>query len=220
MKPLHPLVLAPSLLAGNHAALAESAEFVEHLGLCWLHLDIMDAHFVPNLSFGPQLLKDLRHHVDLFFDTHLMLDQPHHYIDAFIDAGAQNLTIHVEPDYPIKESLEKIRSRGCGVGLALNPTTDPEQVKPYLNDVDLILAMTVQPGFGGQSFKKEVLPKIECLHAWREKGEGNYRIQVDGGIDVETAKACLDKGADTFVVGSAFFHAKDLEALLDIFKKE
>lgn len=215
----HPsIILAPSLLAGNHASLAESAHFVEQLGLQWLHLDIMDGHFVPNLSFGPQTLKDLRSEVDLYFDTHLMLDNPHLYIDAFIDAGSQNITIHVEPNYPILETLQKIRSRNCQTGIALNPNTPIEAVKPFLDQVNLVLAMTVQPGFGGQRFHENVLPKIESLRTFREQNHLNFRIEVDGGIQLTTAQQCLKAGADTFVMGNAFFNANDLESILDFFK--
>lgn len=214
----HQNILAPSLLAGDHAALGESALHVAQTGLKWVHLDIMDAHFVPNLSFGPQLLKDLRRKVGLFFDTHLMLDEPHRHIDAFMDAGAQNLTIHIEPQYPVQETLAKIRARGCGVGLALNPGTPAETVKPFLSEVDLILAMTVQPGFGGQAFREDVLPKIAQLHTWRIEGNFAYRLQVDGGIDMLSGPRCRAMGADTFVIGSAFFKAKDLQGILNTFQ--
>lgn len=207
----HP-ILAPSLLAANHAALGDEAKSIEAMGLQWVHLDIMDAHFVPNLSFSPQLLRDLRPLVGLFFDTHLMLDEPHRYVDAFIDAGAQNITIHVEPDYPLEKTLKHIRERNCSVGLALNPGTPAEAIKPYLELIDVALVMTVQPGFGGQTFREAMLSKITQIHTWRQETELLFRIEVDGGIDTTTGLRCAQAGADTFVAGNAFFKAKDRRA--------
>jgi ribulose-phosphate 3-epimerase len=203
----HPALLAPSLLAGDHAALGESLKIIAQAGLKWVHLDIMDGHFVPNLSFGAQLLKDLRRSSDLFFDTHLMLDNPHKHLDAFLDAGADQITIHVEPDYPIAETLERIQQAGKKCGVVLNPDTPLEAAKPYLNSCDVVLLMTVVPGFGGQSFREDVLPKIETLATWRQNDGHQYRIEVDGGITAETAPACLARGVDTLVAGTAFFKA-------------
>lgn len=205
-------ILAPSLLAGNHAALGESLRLVEGHGLSWVHLDIMDGHFVPNLSFGPQTVKDLRKMASdqLFFDTHLMLSRPDLYVDAFLDAGANQIIIHVEPDYPLRETMDKIKKAGCGLGLAINPDTPLQDTLPYLPDLDLLLCMTVQPGFGGQKFRKDVLPKIKQAQQWREEKGYGYRIEVDGGVDLQTAPLCAAEGADTFVCGTAFFKAEDL----------
>jgi ribulose-phosphate 3-epimerase len=202
-------ILAPSLLAGDHARLADSVQLVEQAGVQWLHLDIMDGHFVPNLSFGPQTVKALRPHSTLFFDVHLMLDNPHLYIDPFIAAGADQITIHVEPDYPIAKSLEKIRFAGKKCGVVLNPGTSASALKPWLEAIDIVLLMTVQPGFGGQSFRTDVLPKIAEVTAMRKACNGTFRIEVDGGIDLETAKQCQQAGADTLVAGTAFFKAAD-----------
>ena len=202
-------LLAPSLLAGNHARLAESLAVVENAGLEWIHLDIMDGHFVPNLTWGPQTLADLRPGSKLFFDTHLMLARPDKYVDAFAKAGAQLITVHVEPEYDIRGTLKRIRELGCQVGVAFNPDIPAERAEPFLDEVDLVLAMTVFPGFGGQSFMPEVLPKIEKLAAWREKRGLKYRIEVDGGINLETGRRCRDAGTDTFVAGTAFFKAPD-----------
>lgn len=210
----HPMLLAPSLLAGDHANLRSSLQVIENAGLKWVHLDIMDGHFVPNLSFGPQTVKALRPNSPLFFDVHLMLDNPHQYIDAFVDAGADQITIHVEPDYPVAETLETIHRHGCKRGIVLNPGTPAEAAEPYLADCDIVLLMTVQPGFGGQSFRHDVLPKIQQLAAWRSSRNLNFRLEVDGGVDLETAGLCTAQGADTLVAGTAFFNAPDRDAFI------
>ncbi len=209
MQSAHEIILAPSLLAGDHADLKSSIKEIAAAGLEWVHLDIMDGHFVPNLSFGPQTIKALRGASELFFDVHLMLDNPDKYIDAFLDAGAQQITIHVEPDYPVAETLAAIRNRGCKCGVVLNPDTPAEAAKPYLEACDIVLIMTVQPGFGGQSFREDVLPKIETLAKWRKELGLNYRLEVDGGIDLKTAGKCTALGVDTLVAGTAFFKADD-----------
>jgi len=211
-------ILAPSLLAGDHGALARDASAVAELGLKWLHLDIMDGHFVPNLSFGPETLAALRRHGSkLFFDTHLMLSQPHLFVDAFAKAGADRITIHVEPRFDHAAALGAIRARGCRAGIALNPDTPAEAIKPFLQQVDLVLAMTVQPGFGGQAFRGDVLPKIAQIAHWRAQLGLDLRIEVDGGIDLATGANCRAQGADTFVAGTHFFAAKDRAAMAAAF---
>jgi ribulose-phosphate 3-epimerase len=203
-------ILAPSLLAGDHGALAEAAATVSRLGLGWLHLDIMDGHFVPNLSFGPETLAALRRHGStLFFDTHLMLSEPHLYVDPFAKAGANRITIHIEPPYDHAAALNAIRARGCKAGIALNPGTPAAAVEPFLKQVDLVLIMTVQPGFGGQAFREEMLPKIAQVDRWRGERGLDLRIEVDGGIDRATAARCRANGADTFVAGTSFFADRD-----------
>lgn len=210
----HPCLLAPSILAGDHANLAASLREIESSGLQWVHLDIMDGHFVPNLSFGPQTVKALRPKTALFFDVHLMLDNPHQYIDAFIDAGADQITIHVEPDYPVTQTLDSIHAKGCKCGVVLNPDTPVQSARPYLQQCDLVLCMTVQPGFGGQSFRHDVLPKIKELSTLRTEMGLDFRLEVDGGIDDETAPLCTAHGADTLVAGTAFFKASDRQAFI------
>lgn len=206
----HSPILAPSILAGNHANLVDSLHIVVADGLHWLHLDIMDGHFVPNLSFGPQTVCDLRKYSSsLYFDTHLMLDNPHLYIEAFAKAGSQNITIHIEPDYPVAETLASIRAHGIHCGISLNPDTPAEALLPYLDKVDLVLVMTVKPGFGGQSFRVDQLSKISQFRQWRNERGLNFRIEVDGGIDASTGPLCRQAGADTFVAGTAFFKATD-----------
>jgi ribulose-phosphate 3-epimerase len=208
-----PPILAPSLLAGDHAALGESAAVVSGLGLKWLHLDMMDGHFVPNLSFGPETLAALRRHGStLFFDTHLMLSEPQLYVGPFAKAGANRITIHIEPSYDHAAALADIRARGCKAGISLNPGTPAEAIEPYLKQVDLVLVMTVQPGFGGQHFREDMLPKIAKIDGWRTERRLDLRIEVDGGIDLATAAQCRKAGADTFVAGTSFFAAPDRAA--------
>lgn len=213
-------LLAPSLLAGDHAALGASARIVEDLRLPWLHCDIMDGHFVPNLSFGPETLAALRRAGSkLFFDTHLMLSEPHRYIEPFAKAGANLISIHIEPDYDHAGTLARIRALGCQCGIVLNPGTAGRAVEQFLPLVDLVLVMTVQPGFGGQSFRRDMLPKIAQLRDWRAARGLNYRLEVDGGIDLATAAECRAAGADTFVAGTSFFKAADKPAFAAAFSR-
>lgn len=210
---MHSPLLAPSILAANHACLADGLECIANDGIPWVHLDIMDGHFVPNLSFGPQTVADLRKlNSDLFFDTHLMLDNPQDYVEAFAKAGSQQITIHVEPDYDIGATLNHIRELGCRCGLVLNPDTPADSILPWIGELDMVLAMTVWPGFGGQSFIESVLPKLSRLAELRNEFGARYRIQVDGGINAKTGLLCRRAGADTFVAGTAYFKAADRTA--------
>jgi len=210
------LKLAPSILAGDHACLADSLDVVAGLAVDWLHLDIMDGHFVPNLSFGPKTVADLRkRNKDLYFDTHLMLANPDEHAEAFIEAGSDLVSIHVEPDYDVAKTLDLIRDAGKACGIVLNPATPAEAALPFLQKVDLILVMTVWPGFGGQSFIEDTLPKMNLLHAWREERALSFRLEVDGGINLKTAALCREQGVDTFVAGTAFFKAEDRQAFLN-----
>ena len=198
-------ILAPSILAGDHACLKDSLLSADKDGRSWIHLDIMDGHFVPNLSFGPQTVADLRKHSDIFFDVHLMLDQPQKYIEPFAQAGADLISIHVEPEYDILETLRNIKSLGKKAGIVLNPDTPVEEAFPYLNDVELVLCMTVVPGFGGQSFMEKVLSKTRTLSDLREQNRQSFLIEVDGGVGPSQVPACLESGVDVLVAGTAYF---------------
>jgi ribulose-phosphate 3-epimerase len=206
---MHPPLLVPSILAGDHARLAESAALVERLALPWIHLDIMDGHFVPNLTFGPGTVAALRRTSGLFFDVHLMLDEPHRYVQPFARAGASLISIHVEPPGDHAATLARIREQGCQNGIVLNPGTPARTIEPLLDQVNLVLVMTVQPGFGGQSFRQDMLPKISQIAAWRGARGLDFRLEADGGIDLVTAAECRAAGADTFVAGTSFFGAAD-----------
>jgi len=209
-------ILAPSILASDHARLADGVATIKEAGLAWAHIDIMDGHFVPNLTFGPATVAALRKDSDLFFDVHLMLDNPQLYVEAFAKAGANLISIHVEPDYPIAETLGKIHELGCQNGIVFNPATPTPSVEAYLDQVDLVLAMTVQPGFGGQSFQPQVLEKVKALDSIRKDRSLSFRIEVDGGVDSNTLPLCREAGVDTFVAGTAFFKAEDPQSLIDL----
>ncbi len=198
-------ILAPSILAGNHANLLQSLQVAEQDGRKWIHLDIMDGHFVPNLSFGPQTVADLRKDSKLFFDVHLMLDQPDRYVDPFIQAGSNLISIHLEPEYDHNATLEKIKKAGVQTGMVINPDTPVDGLIPFLDQLDLVLLMTVFPGFGGQRFIESVLEKAQVIANLRKENQYDFLIEVDGGVGPEHVTPCLKSGVDIIVAGTAYY---------------
>jgi ribulose-phosphate 3-epimerase len=215
-----PILVAPSILAADFAHLADDVQRVIDAGADWLHLDIMDGQFVDNISFGPAIVKLVRGLTTLPLDTHLMIERPDHYAPRFAEAGADSITVHVEAEakHDVARTLRLIREQGCRAGLTLNPATPFELVEPHLPNLDLLLVMTVHPGFGGQSFRPEMMSKVERARALRESLGANYQIEVDGGINTETAAISRANGASVLVAGTSIFHAPDYAAAIRALK--
>ncbi len=209
---MHPVLVAPSLLAGDHGRLSESAARAETAGGDWLHVDIMDGEFVPNLTFGPAVVGAVRKAVRMPLDVHLMLRRPDRFVEPFLKAGADVLTVHVEAEHDIGATLGQIRALGAKAGLAVNPGTPLDGARPFFGHIDLLLCMTVQPGFGGQAFREDVLPKVREAAAARSAGGWAWRIEVDGGVALAEAARCAEAGADVLVAGTSLYREADMGA--------
>ncbi len=203
--------VSPSILSADFGSLADEIAQVEAAGVEMVHLDVMDGHFVPNITFGPPVVKKLRKYSDLFFDSHLMITEPGKYAEAFVEAGVDNITFHIETEKEPEKLIEKLHSIGCSAGITLNPDTPVETIKDVAPLCDMVLVMTVNPGFGGQSFMADAAEKIITV---RELVGPDIRVEVDGGIDAETAPIVAGYGADTLVAGNAIFNKPDRAAAI------
>jgi ribulose-phosphate 3-epimerase len=213
------MIIAPSLLAANFGRLDKEVERVSRSGADWLHLDIMDGHFVQNISFGPAVVGTIRPLTKLFFDVHLMCSKPEILLEPFARAGADQMNIHVELGEHVNSLIWRIRSLGKKVGLAINPPTAISLIQPFLEQIDELLIMTVNPGFGGQPFIYETLPKVEAAAAWRRERNLSFHIGVDGGVDFKTAPECAHAGADAFISGTTLLHQRNLGAAVKKMRK-
>ena len=214
--------IAPSILSANFAKLGEEIKNVEQGGADYIHVDVMDGHFVPNITIGPLIVEAIKPITSLPLDVHLMIENPDLYIPEFAKAGASIITVHQETCLHLHRTIQLIKDNGSKAGVVINPATPVEVLLPILTDIDLVLIMTVNPGFGGQSFIQSTLQKIEQLAVWRKDMGLSFEIEVDGGVNVHTAKQCTDAGADVLVAGSAVFNAADrhgaIEAIRDAVK--
>ncbi len=209
-------ILSPSMLGADYVNLERDIRMTQDAGCRWLHVDIMDGHFVPNISFGYSMVKAVRPITDMVLDVHLMIDRPIRYVEEFCKAGADYLTVHVESDTEENTlaALDKIIAMGVKPGVVVKPKTPAEAVLPFLHKCDLVLVMTVEPGFGGQKFMADMMPKLNQLRQMIDQHKPGCHLEVDGGVDLNTAPVCKENGADVLVAGSAFYRAEDKEAFV------
>jgi len=210
--------VAPSILSANFAKLGEEIKDVEEKGADWIHVDVMDGHFVPNITIGPLVVESIRPITDLPLDVHLMIENPEKYIGAFAKAGADIISVHQEACTHLHRVIYQIKEEGVKAGVVLNPATPVEMIYPVIEDIDLILFMTVNPGFGGQSFIPSVLHKIKTFHSFMLEKGLTIDIEVDGGVNPETAKWCREAGANVLVAGSAVFNQEDRQKSISLIK--
>ena len=211
--------LAPSILSADFARLLEEVKKVENAGCEYLHIDVMDGHFVPNITLGPAIVKSLRKDIKMVFDAHLMIENPDQYIKEFVDAGCDLIVVHQEACKHLHRTIQNIKSYGIKAGVALNPATPIETIKHVLEEVDMVLIMTVNPGFGGQSFIEGMIPKIKQLKSLIDEKGLNVDIQVDGGIKPDNVDKVVKAGANIIVAGSAIFNSDDIQYTVDLFRK-
>ena len=211
--------LAPSILSADFARLLEDVKKVEKAGCEYLHIDVMDGHFVPNITLGPAIVKSLRRDVNMVFDTHLMIENPDDYIKDFVDAGSDLIVVHAEACRHLHRTIQNIKSYNVKVGVALNPATSIESIKHVIEDVDMVLIMTVNPGFGGQSFIESMLEKIKELKQLIDDKNLNVDIQVDGGIKPDNIHKVVEAGANIIVAGSAIFNSENIEETVSLMRK-
>jgi ribulose-phosphate 3-epimerase len=211
--------IAPSILSADFAKLGEEIKDVERGGADYIHVDVMDGHFVPNITIGPLIVEAIRPVTGLPLDVHLMIENPDQYIEAFAKAGADYITVHVEASRHLHRTIQLIKSTGVKAGVVINPATPVESLKHIIEDVDMVLLMSVNPGFGGQKFISSVLPKIRQVKELADELNPNLEIEVDGGVNEETAKLCVEAGATVLVAGSAVFNKEDRAAAISSLKQ-